>query len=88
MSSGKVRVTGFTIDSGSGKYLVTSIVHFRTTTGFGKLVTTRTFKKEVFKGVNVRHCYLLLAVNATSPPTSAITQVVRTSRAITLAVLL
>ena len=49
MSSGKVRVTGFTIDSGSGKYLVTSIVHFRTTTGFGKLVTTRTSKKEVFK---------------------------------------
>ena len=49
LSSGKDRVTGFTIDSGSGKYLVTSIVHFRTTTGFGKLVTTRTSKKEVFK---------------------------------------
>ena len=49
MSSGKDRVTGFTIDSGLGKYLVTSIVHFRTTTGFGKLVTTRSSRKEVFR---------------------------------------
>ena len=49
LSSGKDRVTGFTIDSGLGKYLGTSIVYFRTSTGFGKLVTTRTSKKEVFK---------------------------------------
>ena len=49
MSSGKDRVTGFTIDSGLGKYLGTSIVYFRTSTGFGKLVTTRSSRKEVFK---------------------------------------
>ena len=49
LSSGKDRVTGSTIDSGVGKYLVTKIVYFRTTSGFGKLVTTRSSRKEVFK---------------------------------------
>ena len=49
LSSGKDRVTGFTIDSGSGKHISTTIVYFRTTTGFGKLVTTRSSRKEVFK---------------------------------------
>ena len=49
MSSGKDRVTGFTIDSGSGKYISTTIDYFRTSTGFGKLVTTRSSRKEVFK---------------------------------------
>ena len=49
LSSGKDRVTGFTIDSGTGKHISTTIVYFRTTSGFGKLTTTRSSRKEVFK---------------------------------------
>ena len=49
LNSGKDRVTGFTIDSGSGKHISTTMVYLRTTSGFGKLVTTRSSRKEVFK---------------------------------------
>ena len=49
LNSGKDRVTGFTIDSGSGKHISNTIDYFRTSTGFGKLVTTRSSRKEVFK---------------------------------------
>ena len=49
MSSGKDRVTEFTIDSGTGKHISTTIVYLRTTSGFGKLVTMRSSRKELFK---------------------------------------